>query len=325
MKICPRCSYQNMDQDPVCRRCGFPLQAQPVFYQQPEGSSMNFQGQPQPEPRSVQDQPPQPQQVKNTEEKPQPSPEKAPEPLPKQKETNKSSASEKGPKTSFWQVLSGICLAGILLIMIWQNFGTGIMGFIEKSKNSLNTQREERSLSKEINDLANKENPIFDELGKMAEEYDDDSFSGLDIYTAVSKTSFESDISYALGSAEALLEYLDKRLGTDHMSEWEGTTSYQRHDRMQKLIGKYYRIEGKIKDVYPNGRVDIDSDGAGINVYGFPEEQMAEFSTNSKVDVIVYIIYAESIDGENERYYIASVYLQDTPADFEERTKTSEG
>ena len=159
----------------------------------------------------------------------------------------------------------------------------------------------------------------------MAEEYDNEFFSDLDIYSVVSPTSFDDDISFALGSYESLLKYLDKELGTDHMSDWEGVTSYQRHEQMQKLIGNYYRIEGKIKDVFPDGRVDIDCDGAGINVYGIPEDKLAKFNTNSKVDVIVYIIYAESIDGENDRYYIASVYLQDTPSDFEERTKTKEG
>ena len=325
MKICPRCSFQNMDQDPVCRRCGAPLQAQPVFYGQSEGNSVSFQGKPQTEPNSVQNQTPRAQPANNAGENALVPLEQTSEPLTSKKKTKKQPTSEKGQKTSFWQVFSSVCLAGILLIMIWQNFGSNITDFIKRSKSSFRSTSNEYSLSKEINDLANKENPIFDELGKMAEKYDDDSFSGLDIYSVVSPTSFDDDISSALGTVDSVAEYLDKEFGTGLMSSWMGTTSYKRHYQMQELIGKYYRIKGKIKDVYPNGRVDIDSDGAGINVYGFPDDKMREFNTNSSVDVIVYIIYAESIDGQNDRYYIASVYLQDTPSDFDQRTKTSEG
>ena len=98
MKICSRCSYQNMDQDPVCRNCGFPLQVQPGYYGQAEGNSMNFQGQLYADPHSVQNQPPQPQPESGKGEKPGLSSGKTAEPQTGKKKQKRSRSPKKDRK-----------------------------------------------------------------------------------------------------------------------------------------------------------------------------------------------------------------------------------
>ena len=98
------------------------------------------------------------------------------------------------------------------------------------------------------------------------------------------------------------------------------TTSYTRKIALSQSIGKYYRIQGEIQDVYSSGSVFIsiykhfdrktEPDVLDyIVVYNFSEEQLKSFRFHQKIDIIVKISDAVSDDGDSS-CIVKAAYVQ---------------
>ena len=102
------------------------------------------------------------------------------------------------------------------------------------------------------------------------------------------------------------------------------TTSYTRKINLGLSIGKYYRIKGKIQDVYSSGSVFISiyehfdtprTDGkdpeviGNIVVYNFSEEQLRSFKVHQEIDIIVKISDAVCDDGDRS-CFVKAAYVQ---------------
>ena len=194
--------------------------------------------------------------------------------------------------------------------MVYKTFGSDISSFVQKTVKKMSppdtstviTNQDNKDVT--IEDLfaetAKESDPLFDKIGALAEQAGIRNFDDLDLDELLRDKNAADQIRMDIRSALS-----------------SNKTSLQHKNEMQKLIGKYYLINGTIDDVYSNGRVSItvanSYSSVGIDVYGFTEEQLLGYSKDGKINIIVKIIYADSIDGKDDRYYMSALYVQNKP------------
>ena len=288
MSICPRCQTPNPDGAIVCGRCGYPIQTtggntnQNPYFGQPN-IAINSESS---------------QNKTNT------------------KLTNgdinlnhkKTETNDSNSKTSIWQIISCFFLFIIIILLTCQTLGIDLSNKSQIPAKS--NEAENASLTEDITldelqlDTSKESDPLFEKLGSYAKQRDILSFDDFDLEMidddSVYIPTFYSDVTLALN---------------------ENKTSYQHKKDMQKLNGNYYRIYGKIEDIFSSGRVSVTAGnsykdysinkGVGVSVYGFTEEKLLSFSKGEWIDIVIKVIYSDSIDGKDDTYYMAAVYVQD--------------
>ena len=271
MIICPRCQAQNSDGTVQCGRCGYPLQMSNYYGQQvqyfnssqqnlnvsqPNANEYNFDS----NNRSMED--------NNSNRQPNTS----------SKLNSIEKQDKKNNNALYWQIISAICLVGILLIMIFNTI------------TNLNINNRTTNNEKKID--------------KIAKRLKNQSFKDFNINTVTGedRPSYYWDLRNSSGSTSYQFKNnLPKLVGNYYLIE-----GYIEDVYSSGLVKIKVGIRG-LDTKYS------DSD-ASIWVYGFSEDQLLDYKKQQTVQIVVKIVYSETASSDGLRddlYSVIGIYVQD--------------